>query len=290
MRTLMVLGNCVAERLAGLLAGCQLLRGHWQVCPAPMIQQVSAGPEADALAARAACCDLVFSQPLFSYGACNTGNLRSLLGERLITFSAPNFEAYFPDVLNVPGAGAEERFPPPLEWHSRIIVQCRAAGLPVEEVGDIYVNHALFRAPAMRRALDRTWEKYARREQGVALATLDLVRREYAREALFCTWNHPGDSVLAFLFTGMLRMLGCNAAAREAALREICMGAWGFGFNIWPIITRHHNLFAFPGREWFCVAGERVSIETAAVGYYTYYDFHPRVFEAALRRSAEKAD
>lgn len=290
MRTLMVLGNCVADRLSGLLAGCELLRGQWKVCPVPMIQQVSAGPDTDALAARAAHCDLVFSQPLFSYGACNTENLRFVLGERLITFSAPNFEAYFPDVLTVPGAGAEERFPPPLEWHSRIMVQCRAAGIPVEEVADIYVSHGLFRASAMRRTLDRTWEKYARREQDVDLATLDLVRREYAREALFYTWNHPGDKVFALLFRGMLRVLGFNAAAQEAALRAIRNGAWGFGFNIWPIITRHHDLFAFPGREWFCVAGERVSIETAAVGYYTYYDFHPHVFEAALRRSRDKAD
>ena len=142
------------------------------------------GPETDALAARAARCDLVFSQPLFSYGACNTASLRPLLGGRLVTFSAPNFEAYFPDVLNVPGGGAEERFPPPLEWHSRVIVQCRAAGLPLEEVTEVYVNHVLFRAPAVRRALERTWEKYARREQDVALGTLDMARREYAREAL----------------------------------------------------------------------------------------------------------
>ncbi len=287
MRTLMVLGNCVAERLAGLLAGCEALRGQWRVYPVPAIQRVPAGAASDALAARAAQCDLVFSQPLFSYGACNTENLRPLLGERLVTFSAPNFEAYFPDVLDVPGGNAENRFPPPLEWHSRVIVQCRAAGLPVEEVTGVYVNHALFRTPAMRRALDRTWEKYARREQGVALGTLDLARREYAREALFHTWNHPGEKILACLFAGMLRVLGL-AVTPEAALREIDTGPWSFGFNSWPIITRHHELFAFPGREWFRVGGKRVSIEDAATGYYTYYDFHPHVFEAALKCMAEK--
>lgn len=156
MRMLMVLGNCVAERLAGLLAGYTPLRGKWNVLPVPVIQRVQVGAETDALAARAARCDLVFSQPLFSYGACNTASLRPLLGGRLVTFSAPNFEAYFPDVLNVPGGGAEERFPPPLEWHSRVIVQCRAAGLPLEEVTEVYVNHVLFRAPAVRRALERT--------------------------------------------------------------------------------------------------------------------------------------
>ncbi len=153
MRALMVLGNCVAERLAGLLAGHEALRGKWHVLPAPVIQRVRAGEESDALAARAARCDLVFSQPLFSYGACNTASLRPVLGERLVTFSAPNFEAYFPDVLTVPGGGAEERFPPPLEWHSRVIVQCRAAGVPLEEVSGVYLNHTLFRAPAVRRAL-----------------------------------------------------------------------------------------------------------------------------------------
>lgn len=289
MRTLMVLGNCVAERLAGLLAGHEALRETWQVLPAPVIQRVRAGAESDALAARAARCDLVFSQPLFSYGACNTARLRPLLKERLVTFSAPNFEAYFPDVLNVPGAGAEERFPPPLEWHSRVIVQCRAAGLPLEEVAEVYLNHTLFRAPAVRRALERTWEKYARREQDVTLGTLDMARREYAREALFHTWNHPGESMLALLFVGMLRALGL-AVTQEAALRAIRNGPWSFGFNRWPIITRHHSLFAFPGRECFHVGGKQVSIEDAAAGYYTYYDFHPHVFEAALRVMTKNTD
>ena len=289
MRTLMVLGNCVAERLAGLLAGYTPLRGKWNVLPVPVIQRVQVGAETDVLAARAARCDLVFSQPLFSHGACTTAGLRPLLGGRLVTFSAPNFEAYFPDVLNVPGGGAEERFPPPLEWHSRVIVQCRAAGLPLEEVTEVYVNHGLFRAPAVRRTLERTWEKYARREQGVALGTLDMARREYAREALFYTWNHPGERMLASLFAGMLRVLGLTVT-REAAMREIRNGPWSFGFNSWPIITRYHDLFVFPGREWFRVGGKRVSIEDAAAGYYTYYDFHPHVFAAALKRMAEKTD
>ncbi|MCD7984688.1 MAG: hypothetical protein LUG19_10650 [Desulfovibrio sp.] len=59
MRTLMVLGNCVAERLAGLLAGYTPLRGKWNVLPVPVIQRVQVGAETDALATRAARCDLV---------------------------------------------------------------------------------------------------------------------------------------------------------------------------------------------------------------------------------------
>ena len=57
---------------------------------------------------------------------------------------------------------------------------------------------------------------------------------------------------------------------------------WSFGFNSWPIITRHHRLFGFPGREWFRVAGTRVDLSTMALAWYTWYDLHPRTFAAAV--------
>lgn len=290
MRTVMILGNCVAERLQTILQGSTVLQGAWEVVPAPMIHRVSAGPELDALAARAARCDLVFSQPLFHYGACNTEELRKVvLPQRLALFSAPNFEAYFPDVLHVPSAtalGETQHFPPPLEWHSRIILGCFAAGVPAADVEMLYVRHALFRAGAVEEALDRAWAQYARREQGVELGTLEVVREHYTQTPLFHTWNHPGDEILRHLCAAMLCRLGCPSCMdmQEATdtAAALCAGQ-GFGFNQWPIITRHHREFAFAERAHFTIAGQTVSIGDAAEGYYNYYRFHPAVLEAGLR-------
>lgn len=284
MRRVMILGNCVAERLQTLLASRSALQGAWEVVPAPMIHRVAAGPEMDALAARALQCDIVFTQPLFHYGACNTENLRAALPqERVVVFSAPNFEAYFPDVLHLPApraVGEEQAFPPPLEWHSRIMLGCYTAGVPAADVEPLYVRHALFRAPAVQEALDKSWANYARREQGVELGTLPMVQQQYASAPLFHTWNHPGDEILHCLCAGMLHRLGVENAQALAA--ELCAGQ-GFGFNQWPIITRHHKLYSFDERAYFTVAGQRVGIGDVAEGYYNYYRFHPQWVEAWLR-------
>ncbi|WP_301194077.1 WcbI family polysaccharide biosynthesis putative acetyltransferase [uncultured Desulfovibrio sp.] len=327
MPTLMLLGNCVAQRLERLVEACATGEGSaghgWRVLRATPVYQLSTGPSPDealaALAAQARGCDLVFSQPLFHYGPCNTEELRARLGDRLRLFAAPNFEAYFPDVLEV-APREPARFAPPLDWHSRIFVQCRAAGLPPEESGAIYLTHPCFREKAVAAALERTWRTYERREQGLDIGTLAVARRWYRREPLFHTWNHPAERLLAVLLDGILAELGMAADARGACLRRVgwnggpldagdeagerkeggapcsavpatagngtdddgAVPPWSFGFNSWPIITRHHRLFGFPGREWFRVAGTRVDLSTMALAGYTWYDLHPRTFAAAV--------
>ena len=327
MPTLMLLGNCVAQRLERLVEACATGEGSaghgGRVLRATPVYQLSTGPSPDealaALAAQARGCDLVFSQPLFHYGPCNTEELRARLGDRLRLFAAPNFEAYFPDVLEV-APREPARFAPPLDWHSRIFVQCRAAGLPPEESGAIYLTHPCFREKAVAAALERTWRTYERREQGLDIGTLAVARRWYRREPLFHTWNHPAERLLAVLLDGILAELGMAADARGACLRRVgwnggpldagdeagerkeggapcsavpatagngtdddgAVPPWSFGFNSWPIITRHHRLFGFPGREWFRVAGTRVDLSTMALAGYTWYDLHPRTFAAAV--------
>ena len=339
MPTLMLLGNCVAQRLEGLLmasAGPPVSGdaagpgGHgWHVLRATPVHQAATGPDPEgalaALAAQAERCDLVFSQPIFNFGPCNTANLAPRLGDRLRLMAAPNFEAYFPDVLNIGGPREPERFAPPFDWHSRILVLCKAASTPPEEAAALYLAHPLFRERAVAAALARTWDTYERREQGLHVGTLAVARQWYAREPLFYTWNHPAERLMAVLLDGILKELGMGTAGRAALLSRVGWTggppgaapahtpppldagagkgegrtgsggtperpapAWSFGFNSWPIITRHHNLFAFPGRESFRVAGTEVSLADMALAWYNWYDLHPRTFRAALAAAVKK--
>lgn len=328
MPTLMLLGNCVAQRLEGLITACAGAdaggAGHgWRVRRATPVHQLARGPEPEralaALAAQAEACDLVFSQPLFNFGPCNTEALAPRLGERLRLFAAPNFEAYFPDVLALGPPAEPERVARPFDWHSRILVFCKAAGTPPEEAAALYLAHPLFRERAVEAALARTWTTYARREQGLHVGTLDVARQWYAREPLFHTWNHPAERLMAVLLDGILKELGMGEAGRRAALARVgwtgaapglapeapldAVGgkgdgrtdapgrtrpAWSFGFNSWPIITRHHRLFAFPGRESFRVAGTEVDVATMALAWYNWYDLHPRTFRTALAAATRK--
>ena len=330
MPTLMLLGNCVAQRLEGLLMACAGPRvsggggGHgWRVLRATPVHQAATGPDPEgalkALAAQAEACDLVFSQPLFNYGPCNTADLAPRLGDRLRLVAAPNFEAYFPDVLALGPPAEPERVARPFDWHSRILVLCKAAGTPPEEAAALYLAHPLFRERAVAEALARTWATYARREQGLHVGTLEVARQWYAREPLFYTWNHPAERLMAVMLDGILKELGMGEARRAAMLSRVgwtggppaaapagtapagkgegrtwppapdsAAPAWSFGFNRWPIITRHHRHFAFPGRESFRVAGVEVDLASMALAWYNWYDLHPQTFRAALEAAARK--
>lgn len=291
---LIALGNCVAERLANLLEALGRIESpaSWEVVQVPPVFNVPR-EKLDAIAAKALECDIVFSQPLFHFGPCNTSALKEQLGDRLHTFSAPNFEAYFPDVMDIRPLVAPEQFPPPLEWHSRIIAQCKAGSVPVEEVPDIYVMHSLFKQASMKEAIRRALAIYERREQGVEIGTLSVVREYFAKEPLFHTWNHPGDRIFRRILNGMLHVLGWEEQKTAAALARIKWqdstegwSDWGFGFNAWPIITRSHNCFSFPGREWCRISGLRIDLLTFAIAWYNYYDAHPRILAQALEHAA----
>ena len=297
MPKLVVLGNCVAERLCLLLKGLMdarerclpFLSEAWDVIHVAPVHGMSP-EELGHLARLAFECDCVFSQPLFRFGSCNTENLREKLGSRLHLFSAPNFGAYFPDAMDIRPYPEPVKFAPPLEWHSKVIVQCREAGMDTEEIGNIYPYHRLFKSDQVKAAIDRSLEIYARRDADVEIGSLDFVKNNYMREPLFYTWNHPGDALFRHLLEGMLETLGVDRSQARQAMEYVPWAgnfsegwsSWGFGFNAWPIITRRHDLFRFPGREWFKIEGERVSISTAALGWYRFYNEHPAIYEKAL--------
>lgn len=301
MPRLIVLGNCVAERLTLLLEGllserkayCPGISENWEVLHRKPVHNMLK-EELEPLAAEALRCECVFSQPLFSFGPCNTAVLREKLGDRLHTFSAPNFEAYFPDVMDIRPYGEVVKFDPPMEWHSKIIVMCKAAGIKPEDVGRLYPNHSLFKAGPVGKAIEHSLEIYEKRDTGVEIGSLEFVKNNYAREPLFYTWNHPGDALLKHLLGGMLGVLGLSRSQSEEAMTHLPWAGdsehgwaeWGFGYNEWPIITRWHDHFQFPGREWFRIGGEKLPISLAALGWYNFYDFHPQIFQKALAACA----
>ena len=273
-RRVMVLGNCVAERLQFLLAGYPGFGASCSIVPAPMIHTLTSPEQWDILAEEARACDIIFSQPLFSFGPCNTGELRESLGgeQRLVLFSSPDFEAYFPDAI-VLREKTKLRFKPTLDWDSSIIFSCFVRGVSIFDVEDIYLNHSMFQAKATHERTASSLEAYTRREQNLDISTLPFVIRNYSAIKLLHSPRHPIDSFLLMMLRDMAAELGL---ARDAEAPEVD----GFGFNQWPVITRHHNRFSFPEQAYFMLAGKQCSLEDVAMAYYNFYEFHPHVVEA----------
>ena len=274
-RRVMVLGNCVAERLCRMLVEYPGFADAFTMLPTPMIHTVTDPARLQTLAEAAHTCDIVLTQPLFSFGPCNTEELRKTLrpgAQRLILFSSPDFEAYFPDVLRLEGK-ENLRFEPILDWDSAIIFSCFLAGVSIFEVEAIYRNHPLFHSEAVEKSITSALETYVRREQGLDLPTKAFVLRNYAGTRLFHSPKHPVDSFLLLMLRDMAAALGLDRNAPASAVD-------GFGFNSWPVITRHHGRFTFPEQDYFLLAGKRYGLEDVAMAYYNFYEFHPHVVEA----------
>ena len=149
-----VLGNCVAYRLQMMLAAHAELTERYALVYMPTVYEIARLPDRDTelerLARRALSCDIILSQPLFSFGPCNTRQLRDRLspGQKLLTFSAPDFGGYFPDVCWLSGK-TRLRFAPVQDWDSRIIFACYVRGVSIFEVERIYLSHPMFGPRAM---------------------------------------------------------------------------------------------------------------------------------------------
>ena len=277
-----VLGNCVAHRLQKMLAANMALTERFLPVDTPFIHEVARQEDGktqlERLAALALSCDIILTQPLFNFGPCNTEQLRSRLspGQKLLTFSAPDFKAYFPDIC-VLSCKTTLRFNPILDRDSRIIFACHVKGISIFDVEQIYLNHPMFEKKAMLAGLTASLERYAKREQGVDIPTGDYVARYCTTRRLFFSELHPTDEILALLRNRTLEALGLPPLSEDSPLE-----VESFGFNRWPVITRSSNMFRFPGQEYYILAGVRLSIEDVAMAYYNFYQFHPHIVEANL--------
>lgn len=302
MRKVIVLGNCLAERLAWLLKLILAERNkeknpesQWELVEVPPVYNLPLSTfTLEKVAELALQCDVVFTQPLFNFGVLNTSELQKRPPLRLHTFSAPNFDAYFPDVIHPGKCEGKEKFPPPLEWHSRIFLEFKAANINPVELERFYFAHPLFRAKNMSRLLEQSWSVYERREKGIEIGTLNIVRHFYASEILFYTWKHPADRIIKHILSEMLfrldfsmseveRMLA-YAPFQEKVNHPEIWSDWGFGFNAWPVINRS-KLFNFPGREFYRIQGKQLDILTAALLWFHYYDQHPDIFKRVLKKA-----
>jgi hypothetical protein len=275
----MLLGNCVAERLQSLLSSYPGFREAFTLTPAPPVHTLTAPEQWQALADAALACDIVFTQPLFNFGPCNTAELRKALeqnqpeaGTRLILFAAPNFTAYFPDAVLLK-AKDKLRFDPILDWDSSIIFSCFCSGVPIFDVADIYCQHPCFHPASLDQKIAAALESYLQREQDLDITTKNYVVHKYKHTKLFHSPQHPVDSLLGMMLRDMAASLGLDPGVPRPALD-------GFGFNQWPVITRHHQRFTFPEQDYFVLAGKRCSLEDVAMAYYNFYEFHPQVVEA----------
>lgn len=303
MRKAIILGNCLGERLALLL---QAILARWnQGAPAnrqwelvkipPVYNLQGTSFTLESIRDLVSQCNVVFSQPLFNFGPLNTEELKKIAGIKLHTFSAPNFDAYFPDIVHAGSLKKTEKFPPPLEWHSRIFLEFKAASLDAIELEKFYFNHPLFQNKNMAIALDKSWTIYEQREKNVEIGTLDAVRKYYASEILFYTWKHPADRIIRILLEGILAHMDFSNANIENIMSRMpfqesidqpdIWSHWGFGFNAWPVLRRKNKFFNFPGREFFRIHGQKLDILTAALLWFQYYDQHPDIFAALLRQA-----
>ncbi len=291
MMRVMVLGNCVAHRLQFLLRDHPGFAERFELAVAPMIHAIPPSRR-ETLAREALACDVILTQPLFRFGPCGTEALRAALrpGQRLVTFSAPHFDAYFSDVMLIDrspqkaGDAGELRCQPPFDWDSRIVFSCFTAGVPIFDVEALYLHHPLFGEQAMRRTVASALETCARRDQDVDVPASPFIARHYAQTRLFHSWMHPAEPLMAHLLAGLADALGLPPADRTEDLERAT-----FGFNSWPVITRRHRLFGFAEQPWFLLAGTRQRIEDVAMAYYAFYDLHPHIVERAQNTAAAEA-
>ena len=251
-KTVTVLGNCVAERL--LL----MLRTHPGFLETFDIKRFNIIPyirknDLKHVAKIVQEYDIIFSQPLFNYGPCNTSEIRRNLKphQQLIIFSSPEFPAYFPELHHFNNS-VPCTTPKPLEWDSRIIFSCFVNKVPLHEVEAIYTSHWFFHKKNMMQHIDKSIENYLTREQGVDLSTLTYFLQNFRKKRLIHSPRHPTISFLKVMYDMMIDALGLQKIEPQAEWAKL-----DFNQHQLPIITRCHDLFTFPEQDDFVIVDKR---------------------------------
>lgn len=272
-KTITILGNCVAERLLLMLQEYPGFSDRYTLKRFRIIPHIGR-QYLDKVASLAGQCDIIFTQPLFRYGPCNTDEIRKNLrpGQECIVFSSPHFPAYFPDSCSF-GGMKDLVFQKVMEWDSKIIFSCYVRNISVFDVEDIYTSHWLFHKEYIGKQLDTSIDSYLVRENGVDLSTRSYFIKNFMKTRLLHSPRHPVDSFLGVMCDLMVDALGLQRV-------EQAPDALSFDFNQWPMITRHHDFFSFPEQSYFVISGQRFSIEDIAMAYYKFYKLHPHVVEA----------
>lgn len=272
-KTLTILGNCVAERLLLMLQEYPGFSDSYALKRFPIIPHIDQRDLAQ-VAHIARQCDIIFTQPLFRYGPCNTDELRKNLRpeQKLIVFSSPKFPAYFADLCDFHGM-TDLATPKVMEWDSKIIFSCYVRGVSIFAVEDIYTSHWLFHREYIEEQLEESIRSYLCREQGVDLSTKSYFTKNFTKTKLLHGPRHPVDAFLTMMRDLMVDALDLKRAEQPPEPLT-------FSFNQWPVITRHHTYFSFPEQNYFVVSGQRFSIEDIAMAYYNFYKFNPQVVEA----------
>lgn len=270
-KTLTVLGNCVAERLLLMLHTYPGFSDAFDIKRFRIIPHIHQ-KDLKYVAKVALECDVILSQPLFSYGPCNTSEIRKKLKphQELIVFSSPDFPAYFPELRYFTNR-VQSDIPKPLEWDSQIIFSCYVNKVPLHKVEKIYTSHWFFHKDHMLPLIDKSIESYIAREQGVDLSTLTDFIKHFRQQRLFHSPRHP---ILPFI-ENMCTML-VDALGLKRTEAKIDWSRLDFNQHQLPIITRLHNLFTFPEQDYFIIAERRFSIEDMATAFYHYYEHNPR--------------
>lgn len=187
----------------------------------------------------------------------SSDRLLSKLPPSSLSLRIPNmfFRAYWPFWTNRS----------PMDFGDSLLDRLIDEGAPKPVILRIYLHGDIGAFADLEAITENSFAIETVKEEQVCVKTVDFIREEWKKKALFHTVNHPGKELLLMAVDGILRELGFPAlgSSELAALEN--QGAFpsysDFDLPIHPQVAEFHGLQFIRPSHLFSVFGKRMTFE-----------------------------
>ncbi|SDZ78773.1 WcbI family polysaccharide biosynthesis putative acetyltransferase [Microbulbifer marinus] len=186
-----------------------------------------------------------------------------------ISFPSLYFAGYNPELTYLRNKKNQHLNAGFVDYHDKRVVK-----LFLEGRSDNEIKHSFHRLQPVREdveaVLNDTLAELRRREQEQELdiAVADFVERNFTKERLFYTYNHPANAVLYEVVRQLLRKLGCGDVPVPKVEQELLRYDY---FPIAPAVRKYLDLQFSDDGEYYRIQGEDLRRDQVVDRYLDIY-------------------
>ncbi len=190
------------------------------------------------------------------WGELSSEFLLSRLPRSSLSLCIPNmfFLGYWPFWSGDPG----------FDYRDSVLEELIAGGLSGEEVLTLYMRSSLAAKHDLAALLERTFRLERERESHTPVKYVDIIERDFRKERLFNTVNHPGPKLLNHAAAGILSRLDLEAPESVHAMPDAFPE---FELPIHPQVAAFHGLHFVGSDTEYEVYGRKKTFAQYAANY-----------------------
>ncbi|ELS03187.1 tetratricopeptide repeat protein [Xenococcus sp. PCC 7305] len=287
MKKCLIYGNCQIKPLREILQSNTNFQNQYQFIELEPVHLLDKSDVAD-LEAKIFQTDLFIHQlvsdnyqEIEQFG---TNYLRKNLpsSSKVIAIPGAYFTGYHPAIIsfkNEEGNKSNE----PCDYHDVNLLYLFDRGKTVNETISLIQQANFYQPQYVINNVINTLNELRRREVELDITISDFIEKNYRRQKLFHTINHPGNTVLNYLANSILKLLDLPPNSQEFQSEILDFTR----FPIYPSVAQALKLnFDFDSE--YCIQGEILNLQQTVELFFNFYNDNQELVKLNILQNQDK--